>query len=60
MKMFPIQKFACVEKLKLHAALLSVPEQTHVYARQALNCSINMCYASELQKILGEKFVNGR
>ena len=34
----------------LYAALLSVHEQTHIYARQALNHSINTCYASELKK----------
>ena len=44
----------------LYAALLSVHKQTHVYARPALNHSINMCYASELKKFQSEKIVEGR
>ena len=40
----------CMLCCYLYAALLSVHEQTHVYVRQALNRSINMCYASKLKK----------
>ena len=53
------ENFAHKENPKLHAVLLSVNEQTHIYARQALNRSINMFYASKLKQ-LREKIVNGR
>ena len=40
------QIFCMLRVTYLYAALLSVHKQTYVYARQALNHSINMCYAS--------------
>ena len=58
-KYFLYENFARMESTKLHAALLSVHEQTHVYARQALNHGVNMFYASELKK-LHDKIVNGK
>ena len=63
MKIFSIRKFCiggkfetaccaviCMLCCYLYAVLLSVHEQTHVYMRQALNHSINTCYASKLKK----------
>ena len=44
----------------MHAALLSVHEQTRIDVEQALYRSINMCYASELKKVSREKIVNAR
>ena len=53
-KCFQCENFVHAEIVKLHACyaviylyvvLLSVHKQTHVYARQALNRSINMCSA---------------
>ena len=50
MKTFPAWEFCSCWNLKLRAALLSVHEQTHIYVRQALSHSINICYASELKR----------
>ena len=71
-KIFPYKNFvraeilklyACCTVIYLYAALLFIHKQTHVDARQALNCSINMCYmydANELRKVLHGKVVNGK
>ena len=49
---------ACYTVIYLHAVLLYAHKQTHVYARQALNRSINMCYEMvHVYKFLANKFL---